>query len=272
MMFWNLVAAALLVSTPASTNSVPQAIDYESIAKAISAGRLDQARAMVAAAVERGASGDSLERMLAELEDAQGRCDRAVPRYAALLGKYPADAVLAERAAIASLKCGNLAQAKPFLRAALAAPKPSWQTWNAQGVLCDLEGKWTDAQLAYERADALAPGNALIANNRGWSLLLQGRWEESIAALERAVQIAPHLPRAAANLELARTATDASLPRRRAGESAEAWGTRLNDAGVLAGLRGDRKKAIAAFSQALEARSQWFERAANNLKLAETQK
>ena len=272
MMLWNLLAAALLASTPASTNSTAPAIDYESIAKAISAGRLDQARAMVAAAVERGASGDPLERMLAELDDAQSRCDRAVPRYAALLGKYPADAVLAEKAAIASLKCGYLAQAKQFLPVALAAPQPSWKAWNAQGVLSDLEGRWADAQLAYERADALAPGNALIANNRGWSLLLQGRWEESTAALERAVQIAPHLPRSAANLELARTATDVALPRRRAGESAEAWASRLNDAGVLAGLKGDRKKAVAAFSQALEARSQWFERAANNLKLAETQR
>ena len=272
MMLWNLLAAALLTSTPASPSTAPHAIDYESIAKAISAGRLDQARAMVAAAVERGASGDSLEKTLAELDDAQGSCERAVPRYAALLGKYPADSVLAEKAAIASLKCGNLAQAKQFLRTALATPKPSWRAWNAHGVLSDLEGRWADAQLAYERADAVAPGNALVANNRGWSLLLQGRWEESTAVLERAVQIAPHLPRAAANLELARSATDASLPRRWTGESAEDWATRLNDAGVLAGLKGDRKKAIAAFSQALEARSQWFERAANNLKLAEMQR
>lgn len=267
-----LLAVALLTSTPAPSNGAQQAIDYQSIAKAISAGRLDQARAMVAAAVERGAAGDSLERMLAELDDAQGNCDRAVPRYATLLGKYPAESVLAEKAAIASLKCGNLAQARQFLRSALATPRPSWQAWNAQGVVSDLEGRWADAQLAYERAEALAPGNASIANNRGWSLLLQGRWEESIAALEKAVRISPHLPRAAANLELARTATDASLPRRRAGESAEDWATRLNDAGVLAGLKGDRKKAIAAFSQALEARSQWFERAANNLKLAEMQR
>ena len=69
-----------------------------------------------------------------------------------------------------------------------------------------------------------------------------------------------------------RAAIADELPRRLSGESAEAWSARLNDAGVVAQLRGDTRRAVAAFAQALEARNKWFERAANNLSLAEAKK
>jgi len=43
----------------------------------------------------------------------------------------------------------------------------------------------------------------------------------------------------------------------------------LNDAGVASAILGDRKKAVAAFTQALEASGSWYERAADNLDAAE---
>jgi len=55
------------------------------------------------------------------------------------------------------------------------------------------------------------------------------------------------------------------LPRRKPGEADSDWAARLNDAGVAAEALGDRKRAIAAFTQALEASGSWYERAANNL-------
>ena len=73
------------------------------------------------------------------------------------------------------------------------------------------------------------------------------------------------LPRLANNLELARTALAADLPMRFPGESDEAYAARLNDAGVVASAAGQAKRAEAAFSQALEVRSRWDARAADNL-------
>jgi hypothetical protein len=55
------------------------------------------------------------------------------------------------------------------------------------------------------------------------------------------------------------------LPQRRPGESDRAWSARLNDAGVAAAARGERGRAVAAFAQAIEARSTWYGRAADNL-------
>ena len=55
-----------------------------------------------------------------------------------------------------------------------------------------------------------------------------------------------------------------------AGESDADWAARLNDAGVIAKVQGNNKKAVAAFTQAIEARSQYYARAANNLAMDST--
>ena len=57
----------------------------------------------------------------------------------------------------------------------------------------------------------------------------------------------------------------ADLPQRMNGEGDEAYAARLNDAGVVAAAAGRRKRAEAAFAQAIEVRSRWYARAAENL-------
>ena len=108
-----------------------------------------------------------------------------------------------------------------------------------------------------------------ILNTHGWSLLARGRWSEALALLGQAAMLDPKSVRIANNLELAKAALSEDLPRRFNGENDASWAARLNDAGVVAGIRGDRKRAIAAFAQAISARHRWFERAANNLAVAE---
>ena len=52
---------------------------------------------------------------------------------------------------------------------------------------------------------------------------------------------------------------------REPGESDSAWAARLNDAGVVSALIGDKRRATAAFTQALDVSGTWYSRAANNL-------
>lgn len=118
---------------------------------------------------------------------------------------------------------------------------------------------------AYSRAAVLDPGRAEVANNQGWSQMLQGNWQEALIAFERAQAIDPKLPKLSNNLELARAALSSDLPARMQGESDEAFAARLNDAGVVAAASGQPKRAEAAFAQALEVRSHWYARAADNL-------
>jgi Flp pilus assembly protein TadD len=258
-MFAVLIAAAVASSEPAVADPIAEA------QHAITVGRVDQARMMTAEAVASGASGDKVDRLLAELAFATGDFAQALVRYEGLLLGAPNDGQLAERAGIATLRLRETSKAKTYLKRATTLPGVSWRAWNGLGVLADWHGDWSIADEAYARALELGPNSAEVANNSGWSLLLRGEWQQAIAPLEVAALLDPKSKRIANNLELARAAQEDGLPKRREGESAADWAARLNDAGVVARLRGDRKRAVAAFAQAIEAKTVWFERAVNNL-------
>src|SRR5207248_6070622 len=119
-----------------------------------------------------------------------------------------------------------------------------------------------------EHAQRLAPAEAKVINNQGFSQLLRGDWVSSVDCFERAAKLDRTSGRIANNLELARAVLAADLPRRREGESDEAWAERLNDAGVVAESLGAKARAIASFTQALAASGHWYVRAANNLEAA----
>ena len=265
MMLAILVAASAALANPVD----PRLLEA---ARAISSGRLDQARAMIGNAIAAGASGPPVERMLADLAFASGRNVEALTRYQGLIAANPADLLLAERAGIAALKAGEVARAAVLIERATASPAPSWGAWNARGVLADFQRDWAAADAAYARASEIAPARAEIHNNQGWSLLLRGSWAEAVTPLERAAELDPKSERIVHNLELARAAIAEDLPARRRGESDQDWAARLNDAGVVARLRNDNERAIAAFARAIEARGTWYERAANNLRLAQSEK
>ena len=259
-----LAAAALQAAAP-----VPAAQPLAEAAHAIEAGRLDQARIMIGNAVRAGAEGRAVDRLLADLAFASGEWQGALTRYEALMQAAPADSVLAERAALASIRIGDIARAARYSAIATASPNASWEAWNAQAVVADYQGRWEEADAAYAKATALAPDQPELLNNIGWSLLVRGEWEQALARIERAAALDPQSKRIANNLELARAAVSEELPRRRKGEDEGAWAARLNDAGVIARIRGDNRKAVAAFARAIRARGEWFERAANNLALTE---
>ena len=255
-----LLVFAAAIAAPAQGSAALNEIEH-----AMAAGRVHQAKSMLAAAVAEGAKGPAVERLQADVAYASGFNAEALARYRALLQLHPNNAEILERAASAALKANDSAQAKALAERAIATGQASWRAWNVRGVIADLEGDFTQADSAYARALATGPAQSETLNNIGWSRILRGDWEGAIAPLEKAVSLMPGMPRAANNLELARAAIDIDLPKRRAGESVESWTGRLNDAGVAARHRGDRARAIAAFARAIEAREKWYKRAARNL-------
>jgi Flp pilus assembly protein TadD len=260
----SLIAAAIASSAPTVADRLAEA------RHAIAVGRLDQARTMTAQAVAMGATGDPVDRLLADLAFATGNIDQALARFEAVMAKAPNEPLLAESAGLAALRLRDSDKAAKYLGRAVALRGATWRAWNGVAVLADRQGDWPAADRAYATALDMAPANAEVLNNMGWSMLLRGQWQEAIAPLARAAALDPTSKRIAANLELARAAQADGLPERRRGESAADWAARLNDAGVIAGVRGDRKRAVAAFARAIEARADWFERAANNLAAFET--
>jgi Flp pilus assembly protein TadD len=269
-----LFAAASAVPAPApSAPAVIVAPDtlLQDARQALGSGRLDQVRLMTARAISAGARGSSVDQLLADLAFAGGQYEEALARYESLLVARPADPLLLERSAISALKLGSVERAGPLAIRATEVAGASWRAWNARAVVADLQRDWPRADEAYGHALELAPEEADILNNYGWSLLLRGEWADSVQELAQAAALDPNSARIANNLELARAAIASELPRRRDHETDEAWAQRLNDAGVAADLMGDKRRAIAAFTQALEASGRWYSRAANNLQAASSQ-
>jgi Flp pilus assembly protein TadD len=262
-----LIATSVAAAAPAPA-AAPKPINLSDVAHAIDVGRLDQARIMLGKALASGATGPAIDRQLADLAYASGSDAEALARYQKLLASTPKDPLLAERAGIAALRTGNVKTAIVLLDRATAVPTPSWRAWNARGAAADLQHDWPKADEAYLNADRLAPNQAEIINNHGWSQLLRGNWRDASVEFDRAAKLDPKSKRIANNLELAKAALANDLPERQPGESDRDWAARLNDAGIAAEARGDRQRAIAAFSQALDASGRWYLRAANNLQRA----
>jgi Flp pilus assembly protein TadD len=265
------VPAASVPAVPTAAASNASATLLKDARQALAAGRVDQARLMTARAISEGARGADVDRVLADLAFADAKYDEALTRYKALLLASPEDPFLLERVGIAALRGGAVAQAVPLITRATKTGGASWRAWNALGVLADLSRDWGQADDAYALALRLAPNPAEVVNNRGWSQVLRGNWPEAVKDFELAATVNPSSTRISNNLELARAAMAADLPRRREKEADEAWAERLNDAGVAAAILGDKPRAIAAFTQALEASGRWYERAANNLEAASRQ-
>lgn len=260
------VAAALALAERPSAPAPPQPVySLSEASHAIEAGRLEQARIMIANAVKAGATGPAVDRAMADLAYANGDYAKALPTYLRALLGNSGDATLYEHAGISALRVGDMRQAVPLLDRATSFQNATWRAWNARGVAADYRREWDVADESYARAVDLAPQRAEVFNNSGWSLMVRGRWEDALTRLEQAASLDPKSVRIAHNLELARAAVSQDLPARRAGETDEDWAARLNDAGVIAKVRGDNRKAAAAFAQAVEVRSQYYERAANNL-------
>lgn len=267
------VALALAGAKPAPAAVVAPPVQPLSEASyAIKAGRLEQARLMIGNAIKAGAKGTEIDRLIADLAYASGDYQSALPIYLQLLVANKGDGVMYENAGVAAMRLGDLAQGEKLLDRATTYPTATWRAWNAKGVAADYRANWAVADQAYAQAARLAPDRAEVLNNVGWSLLVRGQWRNALAKFEQAAAIDPKSPRIAANLELARAAVTEDLPQRRAGESEGDWAARLNDAGVIARVQGNNRKAVAAFTQAIQARSQYYARAANNLAMAQVAK
>jgi Flp pilus assembly protein TadD len=255
--------AALLASQGAG------APDPGEIEHAIESNRLEQARQMLGSAIADGQSGPQVDRLLADLAFANGNWAEAAIRYQALAAATPTDGPIAERAALSNIMLGQPAKAEAFADRAIASGKASWRAWNARGVICDYKGDWKGADDAFAAASKMKPDEAAILNNQGWSMILRGKWAQALGPLEQAAILDPKASRIRNNLELARAALANGLPERNPGESDSDFAARLNDAGVAAEQRGDRARAIAAFSQALTVSDSWYARAASNLERAQ---
>jgi Flp pilus assembly protein TadD len=170
------LALVLALADPAPVAPVPQpvapapspSVSLSEAGRAIAAGRLDQARAMLGVAVAAGAKGEPVDRLLADLAFARGEKETSINLYRALIGAHPDDPLLLERGGVAALRLGRTAEATALLDRATRLTGAGWRAWNARGAAADRQSRWEEADAAYARAAALDPTRAEVPNNQGW--------------------------------------------------------------------------------------------------------
>jgi Flp pilus assembly protein TadD len=239
------------------------------IENAITSGRLQQARTMIARSSSTELDSRSRLRLLSDLALAERQDVVALTGYQTLLKADPAATDAVSGAGTALLRLGRTDEAVPYLQQATSTAPGRWQSWNALGVAMDRVGRWSEAHAAYERAVNLAPNRAEPLNNLGYSLLLQGKHHEALGVFAAALQLSPENSRARTNLELAEAMSGQFPAAPKRGESEDDYAVRLNNAGYAAWLSGNSNSARALLSDSLSRSSRWFERAANNLRRVE---
>jgi len=210
------------------------------------------------------------------LEICAGQLSLARGRYADALGHFKkveaepglkGDSLEGQGLALALLDRSDEAMA--MLQKAVAEKPTAWRAWNALGSEYDARRRWSDADAAYEHAVGESKRAPIALNNRGFSRMLQGRLDDAVGDFVEALNKKPDLATARTNLRLA-MGMRGEYDRAVAGAPQENEAAALNNAGFAALARGDFAAAEGLFDRAMQAKGEYYGRAATNQQLART--
>lgn len=232
--------------------------------RALDEGRFEDAEKMLERVLRAEPESGDARLILGELFLAEGRSSQAFGVFKQLAETPQFAARAHQGAGIAALRSDDPERALDHLKQAVALDPDLWRAWNALGSYYDSERLWAEADEAYESALAVAPDEAIVYNNHGFSLFSQGRLEESIAVLQQALQIDPDLEPTKANLRMA-LAWSGRYVHAMSGADDRDMPRVLNNIGYIALMRGDLENAEAYLLRAMEADPSFNEVAWRNL-------
>ena len=267
-----LAAALALTCAPAASAArgpAPTAVSAETIAQirqAVDEQRLVDAARLLDAALLNGARDPRLSLLSGDISLARANYGLALINYRAAQEATETRAASLEGQGIALSMMQRSNEAMAALLAAVQANPGAWRAWNALGSEYDQTAQWQKAEEAYKHGIEASGGAAIVLNNRGYSRLLQRRRAEAVTDLVAALDKRPNFPEARTNLRLA-LALGGDYERAIAGGAPGDQAALLNNAGFAAGMRGDYAEAEDLLGRALKVKSEYYARAAENLKI-----
>jgi Flp pilus assembly protein TadD len=195
-------------------------------------------------------AGEELRFELAALYVQRGALQAAAPLLRRVIAETPRDpsARILYGAVLRDL--GLYPQAEKELRFAIELDDQRADARGALAVLLDLTQRQAEALTHHHAAVTLAPGDARLRNNYGFSLYLAGRTDAAITHLERALALDPGLAQAHLNLGFAYGRAGRLDEAARAFRSAVPEAAALHDLALVHDERGDRDRAAELRAQA----------------------
>jgi Flp pilus assembly protein TadD len=266
-----VVAAAATAAprAPRGEQATLSATQVDEVRRAIDEQRLLDAGQIIDRAIFAGVKDVRLSLLSGELGLARGRLDNALRDFALAEASPLTNVEALQGKGIALARLGRTDDAIATLQKAVALSPDGWRGWNTLASQYDRRRDWSRAEEAYVHAMANSGGSPIVLNNRGYSRLLQSRYDEAVADFVAALARKPDLAEARTNLRLA-LAFKGDYSRSIAGGPQEDRAALLNNAGFAAGVRGDYGKAEDLLGQAVKSRSQFYERASENLTLVQS--
>ncbi len=206
--------------------------------------------------------------LLGEVNLVRGQFANALNLFKRVEGEPGLRARALQGIGISQLRLEAMDEAYRALEAATTADPSLVRAWNALGIYHDSQGNWSKAEEAYGRALELAPKDADVRNNRGYSLLAQGRFSEAEREFEQAIALDPEAAVARTNLRLT-MAWQGRYREAAFGLAAQERAAMLNNIGYIAMMRGDFAEAEAYLAQSMETSASFYEPASKNLELLE---
>lgn len=197
------------------------------------------------------------------IHEARDSSPMAARAYTSVLRVEPTHGEALQALGLIYLQSKRQEEARSLLEKAVESDESLWKAHNGLGVIADLRGDYAGAEAAYNAALKARPDDALLRNNRGYSLYLQGRYDEAERDFRAAA--AQGVEKAWLNLGLIfarqRHYTDAVQAMERAADKAVAY----NDVGYIAMRQGDYSIAEQYFEKAIRVSPRYFEEARRNL-------
>lgn len=195
-------------------------------------------------------AGEELRFELAALYVQRGALQAAAPLLQRVIAETPRDPAARVLYGAVLRDLGLYPQAEKELRFAIQLDDQRADARGALAVLLDLTRRSAEALTHHHAAVTLAPADARLRNNYGFSLYLAGRTDAAITHLERALALDPGLAQAHLNLGFAYGRAGRFDDAARAFRSAVPEAAALHDLALVHDERGDREQASRLRAQA----------------------
>lgn len=168
--------------------------------------------------------------------------------------------------AMVFLRQGRFDEARRHLDQSLDADPSHWRSWNALGVMLDLEGRNSEARMQYREALLHSPENPKVLNNLGYSYFLSGELDTAERILRYGQSRAPHHARIVANLGIVLAWQGRDQEAIKVFETSLNGPAARNNVGYVAMLKKRHEDARYWFETALSGHVRYYVRASENLR------